>query len=73
VSDITNKNIIEKLLSHDKALTIKELAPILGVSTRTLQRKADKREIPYVRFAGIKFDPVQVARWWQTKYISPKS
>lgn len=65
-------NIITHLYSQKKSLTKKELAQLLGISIRTLERKMENREIPYVNFCGVKFDPVQIARWWQARTVTVK-
>ena len=61
-------SLAEQLRSKKKALTVEELADLLGVAVRTLYKEVEDDHIPYVRVrTSIRFDPHQIADWLETK------
>jgi excisionase family DNA binding protein len=57
-------NIIAKLESIDKMLTVDEVAVLLGLSKFTIYRMAQKRQIPCLMLGGTrKFDPSTLIVW----------
>jgi excisionase family DNA binding protein len=63
--------LIEQLRSKKKALTVEELAELLGIAVRTLYKEVEDDHIPFFRVrTSIRFDPHQVADWLETKMPS---
>ena len=60
---------IPEMLEHiHHALTANELAEILGVSPKTLFKRAKAHTVPCFRVGTcVRFDPVHVARWLRTQ------
>jgi excisionase family DNA binding protein len=57
-------NIIAKLESIDRLLTVDEVAGLLGLSKFTIYRMAQKRQIPCLMLGGTrKFDPSTLIVW----------
>jgi excisionase family DNA binding protein len=65
--------LAERLRSKNKALTVEELAGLLGVAIRTVYQEVEDDRIPFFRVrSSIRFDPHQVADWLEGKMI-PRS
>jgi excisionase family DNA binding protein len=63
--------LAERLRSENKALTVEELAGLLGVAIRTMYQEVEDDRIPFFRVrSSIRFDPHQVANWLEGKMIS---
>ena len=59
-----NLSIADRIDAIDHALTVKELAPLLNVSTTSLYCKARAGRIPSYPLGGsVRFDPHAVAEW----------
>jgi excisionase family DNA binding protein len=60
--------LAEQLRSKKKALTVEELADLLGIALRTLYKEVEDEHIPFFRVrTSIRFDPHQVADWLEMK------
>lgn len=60
--------LAEQLRAKNKALTVEELADLLGIGVRTLYKEVEEDRIPFFRVrTSIRFDPHQVADWLQMK------
>jgi excisionase family DNA binding protein len=60
--------LAEQLRSKRKALTVEELACVLGVAIRTVYKEVEDDNIPFFRArSSIRFDPHQVADWLEQK------
>ncbi len=65
--------LAEQLRSKKKALTVEELADLLGIALRTLYKEVEDDHIPFFRVrTSIRFDPHQVADWLEMK-MPPRS
>ena len=63
--------LAEQLRSKKKALTVEELADLLGIALRTLYKEVEDDHIPFFRVrTSIRFDPHQVADWLEMKMPS---
>lgn len=63
--------LAEQLRSKKKALTVEELADVLGIAIRTLYKEVEDNRIPFFRVrSSIRFDPHQVADWLDGKMPS---
>jgi excisionase family DNA binding protein len=61
-------SLAEQLRSKKKALTVEELADLLGVAVRTLYKEVEDDRIPFFRVrTSIRFDPHQIADWLEMK------
>ena len=61
-------DLVERIRRSKSALTAKQLAELLGCTSRNIQKKAKAGKIPSYRLDGdVKFDPVRVADWLQSK------
>ena len=61
-------SLAEQLRSKKKALTVEELADLLGVAVRTLYKEVEDDHIPFFRVrTSIRFDPHQIADWLEMK------
>ncbi len=61
-------SLAEQLRSKKRALTVEELADLLGVAIRTLYKEVEDDHIPFFRVrTSIRFDPYQIADWLETK------
>jgi excisionase family DNA binding protein len=59
-----NISIADRLDLMDRALTVKQLAPLLNVSFTSLYNRAREGRIPSYRIGGsVRFDPHTVAEW----------
>jgi excisionase family DNA binding protein len=60
--------LVEQLRTRTKALTVEELADVLGVAVRTLYKEVEDGHIPFFRVrTSIRFDAQQVADWLESK------
>ena len=60
----------ERLRSKNKALTVEELADLLGVAIRTVYKEVEDNRITFFRIrSSIRFDPHQVADWLEGKMV----
>jgi len=60
--------LVEQLRTRTKALTVEELADLLGVAVRTLYKEVADGHIPFFRVrTSIRFDAQQVADWLESK------
>ena len=60
--------LVEQLRSKKKALTVEELADILGIAIRTLYKEVEDDHIPFFRVrTSIRFDAHQIAYWLEGK------
>ena len=65
---LTIADIIE---AFDHALSVEELAPLLGLSESNLYSKAREGRIPSYRiFGSIRFDPQKTAEWLRHQFIA---
>lgn len=55
------------------ALTTEDVARLLNVSSKTIQRKVARREIPFVRLGPrtVRFDPDKIERWLEEQTVYP--
>jgi excisionase family DNA binding protein len=61
-------SLAEQLRFKKKALTVEELADLLGVAVRTLYKEVEDDHIPFFRVrTSIRFDPHQIADWLEAK------
>ncbi len=61
-------SLAEQLRSKKTALTVEELAELLGVAVRTVYKEVEDDQIPFFRVrTSIRFDPHQIADWLETK------
>ena len=61
-------SMLEAIDTHRKALTAKQLAEILNVSTKTLYKMAHRNDIPCVIMGGsVRFDPKSISFWLRKK------
>lgn len=59
-------SVLEQLESLQGPTTAKRLAPILGISEKTLYKGAASREIPSFRVLGaLRFDPKVISYWYR--------
>ena len=64
--------LAERLRSKNKALTVEELADLLGVAIRPVYKEVEDDRIPFFRVrSSIRFDPHQVDDWLEGKMIPP--
>ena len=62
--DTTKLTIAERIARHEGALTADELATMLGVSKRTIERRARHGTIPRFYVGSlVRFDPAAIAKW----------
>lgn len=62
--------LAERLRSKNKALTVEEVADLLGVAIRTVYKEVEDNRIPFFRVrSSIRFDPHQVADWLEGKMV----
>jgi excisionase family DNA binding protein len=60
--------LVEQLRARTRALTVEDLADLLGVAVRTLYKEVEDGRIPYFRVrTAIRFDGQQVADWLESK------
>lgn len=60
--------LAEQLRSKKKALTVDELADLLGIAARTIYKEVEDDHIPFFRVrTTIRFDPHQIAEWLEMK------
>ena len=63
-------SLAQRLRSKNKALTVEELADLLGVAIRTVYTEVEDNRIPFFRIrSSIRFDPHQVADWLEAKMV----
>lgn len=63
--------LAEQLRCKKRALTVEELADLLGVAIRTLYKEVEDDHIPFFRVrTSIRFDPDQIADWLEGKMPS---
>jgi hypothetical protein len=62
--------LIERLRTRKKALTVEELAGMLGVAMRTLYKEVGD---DHILRSSIRFDPHQVADWLEMKSMPAHS
>ncbi len=63
--------LVEQLRARKKALTVEELADLLGIGVRTLYKECEDGRIPFFRVrTSIRFDAHQVADWLEMKMPS---
>jgi excisionase family DNA binding protein len=59
-----NLSIADRIDAMDHALTVKELAPLLNLSSTSLYNRAREGCIPSYRIGGsVRFDPHTTAEW----------
>jgi excisionase family DNA binding protein len=62
--------LAERLRSKNKAVTVEELADLLGVAIRTVYKEVEDNQIPFSRVrSSIRFNPHQVADWLEGKMV----
>jgi len=65
--------LVEQLRAHETALTVADLAQLLGVAIRTVYKEVEDGRIPFFRLrTSIRFDPGLIADWLQAK-MPPQS
>jgi excisionase family DNA binding protein len=70
ISVAFNYDSADRLRSKNKALTVEELADLLGVAIRTVYKEVEDKRIPFFRVrSSIRFDPHQVADWLAGKMV----
>ncbi|PYU20745.1 MAG: hypothetical protein DMG30_20065 [Acidobacteria bacterium] len=53
-----------RLLSDASLLSVKDVARLLGMSTRWVHERTRRREIPCYRFGSVlRFHPVEIREW----------
>lgn len=61
-------SLAEQLRSKKRALTVEDLAELLGVGIRTLYKEVEDDHVPFFRVrTSIRFDPHQIADWLDMK------
>lgn len=63
VSNPAPQTIADRIENQPGLLTVNQLAALLGVHPQTVYKDAKSNRIPSVRYRGIRFDPVYIARW----------
>jgi excisionase family DNA binding protein len=68
---LARMTLVEQLRARKKALTVEELADLLGVAARTLYKEVEDGHVPFFRVrTSIRFDGHQVAEWLEAKMPS---
>jgi excisionase family DNA binding protein len=63
--------LVDRLLRRRSALSAKELAEMLGCTSRNIQARAKRGKIPNYRVGGmVRFDPVITADWLQRSQVA---
>ena len=63
--------LAERIEAMDHAMTVKELAPMLRLSSTSLYNLAREGEIPSIRIGGsVRFDPHAIAVWLRARECS---
>jgi excisionase family DNA binding protein len=63
-------DIAAQFESTDHALTVPEVAKLLGFSRSALYEMAAECRIPHHRLgASIRFDPQELADWWRSRLM----
>jgi excisionase family DNA binding protein len=66
------QSIADRLRSSDTALSVSQLAPILGVTRLTVERWVKAKRVPFFRLGrSIRFCGPTVARWLQARESVP--
>jgi excisionase family DNA binding protein len=55
-------NLADRLEQLPGLLTVAQLAALLGVHPQTIYKDVSANRIPYVRYRGVRFDPVYIAQ-----------
>jgi excisionase family DNA binding protein len=64
-------NIVERIRRSTSALSVKQLALMLGFTSSNIQKQAKRGKIPSYRIGGaVRFDPVCTADWLQSKAMA---
>jgi excisionase family DNA binding protein len=62
--------LVERLKSQKKALNVREVAELFGVTPQHLYKMAASGRIPSFRVSGaVRFDPESVASWLEEKQV----
>jgi excisionase family DNA binding protein len=62
--------LAEQIEKHHRALTVNELAGIIGLAPRTIRDRVANGSIPAFKIgAAIRFDPKAVATWLRGQVI----
>ena len=57
-------SIFERLASFDHAITVAELAEILGLGRTAIYDMVSRRAIPCIRIGySVRFDPDEIVKW----------
>jgi len=57
-------DIFDRLVNHEKLLTVRELAGILSISQKTIYSYVARNMIPYVKIqSSVRFRPKHIAAW----------
>jgi excisionase family DNA binding protein len=68
---LARMTLVEQLRARKKALTVEELADLLGIAVRTLYKEVEDGHVPFFRVrTSIRFDAHQVAEWLEAKMPS---
>jgi excisionase family DNA binding protein len=58
------RDLASTIENRRKAMTVKEVADVLGVSDKQIYSLASRNLIPYFRVGGaLRFDPFAIAAW----------
>ena len=58
------RDLASTIENRRKAMTVKEVADVLGVSDKQIYSLASRNLIPYFRVGGaLRFDPFAIATW----------
>jgi excisionase family DNA binding protein len=61
-------SIFERLASFDHAITVAELAEILGLGRTAVYDMVNRRAIPCIRIGySVRFDPDETAKWLRAR------
>jgi excisionase family DNA binding protein len=62
-------NLADRLERLPGLLTVPQLAALLGVHPQTVYKDVAANRIPYVRYRGVRFDPVYIAQWLRARTV----
>ena len=64
--------MLEELKAKRSAITVKELAGVLNLSSREIYRLAATNQIPHFRIgASVRFEPKMISAWLEARMQMP--
>jgi excisionase family DNA binding protein len=65
---MTPTNLLTEIEGRKTALTIKEVAKLLNVSSETVRRLAQKKQLPSFKVGGsVRFNPASLGYWLRSR------